>query len=134
MSRKARQPIEPSPSGYPFAEGAPPALSPRPAGADLRAEGQAPCEQSGGTAQPPAAAQTQEPKPRPVEIRRGKVKARIWTNQTAAGPRHAVEVLRIFKDDEQGQWKESHTLGRDDLLAAARLLEAAWEWIHAHQQ
>src|SRR5262245_54346143 len=80
---------------------------------------------------PPAA------KPRPVhEIRLSRVKAVIWANQTEAGLRHNVTVVRLFKP-EGGQWQESHAFGRDELPVAAEVLRRAWLWVleqGSHQQ
>jgi hypothetical protein len=62
------------------------------------------------------------------EIRLGLVKAAIWANQTAAGLRHHVTVGRLYKDAE-GRWKSSDSLGREDLLVAAKVLDLAHTWI-----
>lgn len=67
---------------------------------------------------------------RPVhELRLGAVKAAIWVNETAQGPRHNVTVGRLYKD-EADKWQTSDSLGRDDLLAAAKVLDLAHTWIH----
>ena len=63
-------------------------------------------------------AQSQNPQ-RPVhEVRYGRVKAAVWENRTSGGTRHNVTVCRIYKDDESGQWRDSQSFGRDDLLPA----------------
>ena len=65
---------------------------------------------------------------RPVHvIRHGRVKIAIWQNETDAGPRHNATVSRIYKDGDE--WKETSSLGRDDLLQAARVLQQANDWI-----
>jgi hypothetical protein len=58
------------------------------------------------------------------EIRLGLVKAAIWANETEAGIRHNVTVERLYKDAE-GRWKNTDSLGRDDLLVAAKVLDLA---------
>lgn len=63
------------------------------------------------------------------EIRLGAIKATIWGNETAAGQRHNVTLARLYKD-QQDQWQSSESLGRDDLLTAAKVLDLAHTWIH----
>lgn len=67
-------------------------------------------------------------KQRPHEIRLGRVKAVIWTNDTEAGQRHSVQLRRIYKDGND--WKESDSFGRDDLLVLAKLLDQVHTWIY----
>lgn len=65
---------------------------------------------------------------RPVHvIRMGLIKAAIWRKQTRAGERHDVTLHRLYKNGEQ--WKESGQFGRDDLLLASKVLDAAHSWI-----
>lgn len=65
---------------------------------------------------------------RPVHvIRMGLIKAAIWRKQTRAGERHHVTLQRLYKNGEQ--WKESGQFGRDDLLLASKVLDAAHSWI-----
>ena len=55
------------------------------------------------------------------EIRYGTVKATIWANQTKEnGIRYSVTPSRIYKNG--GDWKQTDSFGRDDLLAASRAL------------
>ena len=63
------------------------------------------------------------------EIRLGLVKAAIWAHETEAGLRHHVTVERLYKDAE-GRWKSSDSLGREDLLVAAKVLDLAHSWIY----
>lgn len=73
---------------------------------------------------------TQQSTNRPVhEIRLGAVKATIWGNETTAGLRHNVTVGRLYKDSHE-EWKTTDSLGRDDLLVAAKVLDLAHTWIH----
>jgi hypothetical protein len=65
-------------------------------------------------------------------IRRGLLKAVIWQNQTANGPMFSTQLVRAFRDGED--WKESHSLNRDDLLQAAKLLDEADDVIHREEE
>lgn len=65
---------------------------------------------------------------RPKEIRLGRLKAAIWTNQTEAGVRHNVTFCRIYKDGDD--WKDSDSFGRDDLLLLAKLADKVHTWIY----
>ena len=69
-------------------------------------------------------------KSKPInEVRLGAIKAAIWANESEeGGVRYNVTVGRLFKDDE-GQWRTSESLGRDDLLVAAKVLDKAHTWI-----
>jgi hypothetical protein len=70
-------------------------------------------------------------KSQPVhEIRLGKIKAAIWANDTEKGTRYNVTIRRLYKDGET--WKDSATLGRDDLLLASKVLDQAHDWILAN--
>ncbi|WP_235034191.1 hypothetical protein [Roseiconus lacunae] len=67
-------------------------------------------------------------KARPVhEIRMGRIKAAIWENETANGPRHNVTVSRIYKDGET--WKDSNSFGRNDLPLVGKVVDLAHTWI-----
>ena len=66
------------------------------------------------------------------EVRLGSVKAAIWRNETTNGVRFNVTLARLYKDGDQ--WKSSDSLGRDDLLVAAKVLDQAHTWIHAQAQ
>ena len=70
-------------------------------------------------------------KARPVhEIRLGRVRAALWENATASGPRHNVTVSRLYKDGEQ--WKDSSSFGREDLPLVIKVLDLAHTWIYEH--
>ena len=72
---------------------------------------------------------TVQPSNRPVhEIRFGSVRVAIWANRTASGAVwFNATVVRRFR--EHGVWRESASLGRDDLPQAAKALELAYGWI-----
>ena len=70
---------------------------------------------------------------RPVhEIRLGHVKAVIWANQTDAGIRHNVSVVRLYRDGDT--WATSDTFGRDDLPLLAKVADLAHTWIFIETQ
>jgi hypothetical protein len=56
-------------------------------------------------------------------IRRGLLKAVIWENPTANGSMFCTQLVRVYRDGED--WKETHSLNREDLLHGAKLLDAA---------
>ena len=65
---------------------------------------------------------------RPVhEIRLGKVKAAIWKNETEAGVRYSVSLVRIFKTEEG--WDSSSTFGRDELPLVAKVADMVHTWL-----
>jgi len=63
------------------------------------------------------------------DVRLGAVKAAIWANESdEGGIWYNVTVGRLYKDDD-GQWRTGESLGRDDLLTAAKVLDWAHTWI-----
>ena len=76
-------------------------------------------------------AKSNDPK-RPVhEVRLASVKAVIWENETRNGTMHNVVLVKVYKDGDD--WKETHSLGRDELLLAAKVLDSAHSWIFQHR-
>jgi hypothetical protein len=72
---------------------------------------------------------TKPTKNQPVqEIRIGAIKAVVWANKTTNGIVHNVVPVRLYRDDN-GDWQETHSLGRDDLLLAAKVLDMVHTWI-----
>jgi hypothetical protein len=66
---------------------------------------------------------------RPIhEIRIGYVKAAIWENSTERGPRYNVTINRRYKVEDG--WRDTHSLGRDDLLNAAKVMDLCHTWIY----
>ena len=61
-------------------------------------------------------------------IRFGYIKACIWRNQTKAGERHSVSVVRLFRNGDV--WKESTRFGRDDLPLVAKVADMAHSRIY----
>ena len=60
-------------------------------------------------------------------VKFGKVQASIWKNDTKHGARFNVTIFRVY--EENGVWKRSDSLGRDELLSAARAFQTAYDWI-----
>jgi len=73
-------------------------------------------------------------KKRPVhEIRIGRIRAAVWINETENGVRHNVTISRLYRDEQQGQWKDSTSFGRDDLPLVAKVADQAHSWIYHAQ-
>ena len=73
-------------------------------------------------------------KKRPVhEIRLGRIRAAIWVNATENGVRHNVTLSRLYRDEQQGQWKDSTSFGRDDLPLVTKVADQAHLWIFQAQ-
>lgn len=67
-------------------------------------------------------------KQRPAhEVRLGRIRAAIWENSTDSGVRHNVTLTRLYKEGDE--WKDSTSLGRDDLPLAMKVLDQAHSWI-----
>jgi len=58
----------------------------------------------------------------------GLIKATIWRNQTKAGTRHNVTVVRLFRNGDL--WQESSRFGREDLPIVSKVADLAHEWIY----
>ncbi len=61
------------------------------------------------------------------EIRIGRITATIWRNASDSGTFFNVNLARVYKDGEE--WKRTQSLGRDDLLLAAKVADQAHTWI-----
>ncbi len=62
------------------------------------------------------------------EIRLGRVRAAIWENDTKNGSMHNVTLTRLYKDDNDN-WADSTSFGRDDLPLLAKVSDQAHTWI-----
>ena len=67
------------------------------------------------------------------KIRIGVLQVTIWRNQGEKGPWYSVNPSRSYKQGED-IWKETDSLGFDDLLTMAKLLDLAHTWIMHQQQ
>ncbi len=62
---------------------------------------------------------------RPIEtVRIGTVKAAIWPNKAGERTRYNVTFSKRYRDAE-GQWKTTHSFGRNDLLVLAKVADQA---------
>ena len=67
------------------------------------------------------------------EIRFGRIKATIWMNTTEDGQaRYSVVFSCLYR--EGGQWKTTHSFGRNDLLLLAKVADIAHTRISAFRQ
>ena len=57
-------------------------------------------------------------------VRIGTVKAAIWQNQVGDRTRYNVTFSKRYRDAE-GQWKTTHSFGRNDLLVLAKVADQA---------
>ena len=64
------------------------------------------------------------------EVRLGRIKAVIWKNpgSNGNGPLLNTTLARLYKDPESDNWKESQSLGRDDLLGMGVLGFLTYGW------
>ena len=68
-------------------------------------------------------------KKKPVhEVRLGRVRAAVWENDTKNGAMHNVTLTRLYKDDDDN-WADSTSFGRDDLPLLAKVADQAHTWI-----
>ena len=65
-------------------------------------------------------------------VRRGLLKVVVWENQTTNGTMFSTQLIRVYKDGEE--WKESHSLNREDLLHAAKMLDQVDTIIHREEE
>ena len=61
-------------------------------------------------------------------VRHRSIKAAIWKNDTSNGPMYNVSVVRSYRDDN-GDWKDSQSIGYDDLMNVAALMYEAHAYI-----
>jgi hypothetical protein len=66
------------------------------------------------------------------KIRFGVLQVTIWRNHSEKGNWYSVIPARSYKNGDDA-WKETDSLGSDDLLTMAKLLDQAHTWI-MHQQ
>jgi hypothetical protein len=62
----------------------------------------------------------------------GVLQVTIWRNHSEKGNWYSVTPARSYKQGDD-LWKETDSLGADDLLTMAKLLDLAHTWI-MHQQ
>ena len=67
------------------------------------------------------------------KIRMGVLQGTIWRNHSERGNWYSVIPARSYKQGDD-QWKETDSLGADDSLTMAKLLDLAHTWIMHQQQ
>ena len=67
------------------------------------------------------------------EVRLGRIKAAIWENDTENGSRHNVTISRLYKDEDDN-WRDSGSFGREDLPLVAKVTDMAHTWIFMQKQ
>ena len=67
------------------------------------------------------------------KIRIGVLQVTIWRNHGEKGNWYSIIPSRGYKQGDD-TWKETDSLGSDDLLAMAKLLDLAHTWIMHQQQ
>ena len=65
----------------------------------------------------------------PVWTGSGYIQVAVWASPGENRVKYSVTFKRSY--NAAGTWKETQSLFDGDLLALARLLERAWEWIAA---
>ena len=66
------------------------------------------------------------------KIRIGTLQVTIWRNHSEKGAWYSVIPSRGYKQDDA--WKETDSLGFDDLLTMAKLFDLAHTWVMHQQQ
>lgn len=61
------------------------------------------------------------------EVRLGRIRAAIWANEADGVTRYNATFSRLYKDE--GDWKDSASFGREDLLLLAKVSDLAHSWI-----
>jgi hypothetical protein len=67
------------------------------------------------------------------KLRFGNLQATIWRNVNEKGVWYTVNPDRSYKQGDE-TWKETDSLGFDDLLTMAKLLDQAHSWIAMQMQ
>lgn len=65
------------------------------------------------------------------EIRLGNIRATIWRNEHDGKIRHNITLSRGYRD-QNGEWKDIQSFGRDDVPRVIKCADLAYEWIFAN--
>ena len=88
-----------------------------------------------------AAAAPKNDKDRPVHVVKFRnIRGKIWANRLPSGQvAYNVTIDRLWRDDDefneggevikQGEWHQSQSFGRDDLLLVAKVADLCHSWI-----
>jgi hypothetical protein len=68
------------------------------------------------------------------ELKEGAVKAAIWARAGKNGRFYQASFVRLFKDDETGEWRDSQSFGERDLENLAKVASQAYGWIQANKR
>ena len=58
----------------------------------------------------------------------GRIRAAIWDSETTNGTRHNMTFSRLYRD-QQGNWGDWTSFGRDDLPLLWKVADCAHTWI-----
>ena len=67
------------------------------------------------------------------KLKDGAVKLTCWKNENDKGAFYSVDLVRSYKNDETGEWKDTTSLSGAELLRAANLLTEAYNRIRAEK-
>ena len=72
---------------------------------------------------------TKEKNKKPVVIKVGRgIRAKLWRNKNNNGAWFNVTITRVYKDDD-GDFQDSDSFTRDDLLQVAFVAQQAFDYI-----
>lgn len=63
----------------------------------------------------------------PKDIRFGRIKAKIWANETDFGTKYNTSFVRLYKKDDK--WHDATSFNAEDLLLLSKVADAAHTWI-----
>lgn len=67
---------------------------------------------------------------RPLQtLRHRSIKATIWRNETEKGPMFNITISRSYRDKTSGEWRDTHSIGYDDLMNVAALMYEAHAFV-----
>jgi hypothetical protein len=100
-------------------------------------------KKNNGSRKPAAAAQDKDRPVRVVRIRN--IRGNIWANRLPSGQVvYNVTIDRLWKSDDEtneggevikkGEWHQSDSFGRDDLLLVAKVADLCHTWIYRRIQ
>ncbi len=100
-------------------------------------------KKNNGGRKPVAAAQDKERPVRVVRIRN--IRGNIWANRLPSGQvAYNVTIDRLWRGDDEtdeggevikkGEWRQSDSFGRDDLLLVAKVADLCHTWIYRRIQ
>ena len=63
------------------------------------------------------------------EVKLGRIRGTVWKNESENGVFYNVTFSRLYKDDDN-QWKDAASFGRDDLPLVAKVADLVHTWIY----